>query len=202
MGPFDMYATLGHVGGALINILVGAGFGFALERAGFGNSLNLAAQFYFRNMRVLKVMFTAIVTAMLLIFWANALGLVDYEKVWVNPTYMWPGILGGIIFGIGFVIGGYCPGTALVSMATLKIDGILYVAGLCIGMFFFGETIDGFRAFWEHSGFLGRLTIQDWLGVSAGTAAFIVVLMAIGMFIAAEKTEAYFAKKDAEAKNG
>ena len=66
----------------------------------------------------------------------------------------------------------------------------------------FGETIDGFRAFWEHSGFLGRLTIQDWLGVSAGTAAFIVVLMAIGMFIAAEKTEAYFAKKDAEAKNG
>jgi len=169
------------------------GFGFALEQAGFGDSRKLSAQFYLRDMRVLKVMFTAIVTAMLLIFWSDALGLLDYKRLFINPTYLWPGIVGGIIFGIGFVVGGYCPGTAIVSMSTLKLDGLFFVFGLCLGMIGFGETIGWYSAFWETSGFYGEVNLPDLLGVKNGIVVFAVVVMALGMFWVAEKVEAYLA---------
>jgi len=58
-------------------------------------------------MTVLKVMFTAIVTAMLLIFLASALLLLDFDRLYVNPTYLWPAIVGGLLLGMGFIIGGY-----------------------------------------------------------------------------------------------
>jgi len=196
MAPLDLELLIGHLGKNLIYIITGFFFGVALERAGFGNARNLAAQFYLKDMRVLKVMFTAIIVAMLLIFWTSALGLLDYQKIFVNPTYLWPGIIGGLIFGIGFVIGGYCPGTALVSVATFKIDGIFFVTGLCIGIFIFGESVDGFRIFWENAGGYGRVTLPEWLRVRTGTVVFGVVLMALAMFWGAEKVEQYFVERD------
>ena len=91
----------------LIFLGIGFAFGYVLEISGFGHSPKLAAQFYFKEMTVLKVMFTAIVTAMVLIFAASAVGLLDYNLVYVNPTYLWPGIVGGLIMGVGFILGGF-----------------------------------------------------------------------------------------------
>ncbi|MBW2623418.1 MAG: YeeE/YedE family protein [Deltaproteobacteria bacterium] len=195
MTPFDIGTSLGHGWLNFFYVITGIGFGFALEQAGFGNSRNLAAQFYLKDMRVFKVLFTAIITAMLLIFWFSAFGLLEYEALYINPTYLWSGILGGLIFGAGFVIGGYCPGTALVSMSTFKIDGLFFVLGLGLGMFFFGETIDGFRLFWETSGFYGEVTLQDVFHIQAGLMVFLIVIMALGMFWGAEKVEAFFSNR-------
>jgi hypothetical protein len=196
MLPLDIASSLGHWGQNLLYVITGIGFGFALERAGFGDSRNLAAQFYLKDMRVMKVMFTAIITAMLLVFLADAVGVLDYRAMFINPTYLWSGVLGGFIFGFGFVIGGYCPGTALVSMATLKLDGMFFVLGLAIGMIVFGETIDYYRTFWETSGFYGDLTLPQALGLSAGPVVLGVVIMALGMFAGAEKIEAFFAARE------
>ncbi len=196
MSPLDISASLGHVWQNVFYVLTGVAFGFALERAGFGNARNLAAQFYLKDMRVLKVMFTAIITAMLLIFWANLFGLLDARALFINPTHLWPGILGGLIFGIGFVVGGYCPGTALVSLATLKIDGMLFVLGLAIGMFLFGESIDAMRVFWDTAGNFGELTLPEVLGLGTEWVVFAVVLMALAMFWGAERVEQYFARKN------
>lgn len=91
----------------LIGFLIGIGFGFFLERGGFGNSRKLALQFYFRDLTVFKVMFTAIVTAMTGMIFFNAFGWLDLDSIYINPTYLWPGIVGGLIMGAGFVIGGY-----------------------------------------------------------------------------------------------
>jgi hypothetical protein len=107
MAPYDLAAVAGSAGSIAIYVAIGFGFGFALERAGFGNSRKLAAQFYLHDMTVLKVMFTAIVVAMLLIFWASALMLLDPGRIFVNPTYLWPGIIGGLVLGMGFIVGGY-----------------------------------------------------------------------------------------------
>jgi hypothetical protein len=107
MAPFDINAALGGLGTVGLYLAIGFGFGFALERAGFGNARKLAAQFYLHDMTVLKVMFTAIVVAMLLLFWASALLYLDMDRVFINPTYLWPGIAGGVILGMGFIIGGY-----------------------------------------------------------------------------------------------
>jgi uncharacterized membrane protein YedE/YeeE len=194
--PLHTEELIGHWGMNALYIVVGFFFGFVLERAGFGNSRVLAAQFYLRNMRVLKVMFTAIVTAMLLVFWSSALGLLDISALFIQPTHLWPGIVGGLIFGAGFVIGGYCPGTAIVSASTLKLDGLFFVLGLAGGMFVFGETLPSFQAFFEKSGDLGDLTLGDVFGLGSGLLVLLVVLMALGMFVGAEWCERLFRRID------
>lgn len=200
MLPLDLATSLGHWWQNLFYVITGIAFGFALERAGFGDSRNLAAQFYLKDMRVMKVMFTAIVTTMLLVFLSSAVGILDYRALFINPTYLWSSIIGGVIFGFGFVIGGYCPGTALVSLSTLKLDGVFFVAGLGIGMVIFGETIDYYRTFWETAGFYGDLTLPEALGLPTGVVVLGVVFMALGMFAGAEKVEAYFASREGRAK--
>lgn len=193
MTPFPLVLTdyLGHWGAYVVYFVIGIAFGAVLEMAGFGNSTKLAAQFYFREQTVLKVMFTAIVVAMLLIFLASAVGLLDYNLIWVNPTYLWPGILGGLIMGVGFIIGGFCPGTSMVAAATLKIDGIFFVLGCLFGIFLFGETVSGFNDFW-HSSYQGRFEVPEFLGLSTGLTVLIIVLGAIGAFWGAEQLERLF----------
>lgn len=186
--PLSLATLLGHWGQYVVYLLIGVGFGYVLESAGFGNSLKLARQFYFKDLTVLKVMFGAIIVAMLLIFTASGLGLLDYNLVWVNPTYLWPGIVGGLIMGVGFIIGGFCPGTSLVSLATFKLDGLFFVLGGLFGIFLFGETVDSFAVFWNSS-YMGRFTIQDWLGLPVGVVVLLVILMAIFMFWGGEQLE-------------
>jgi hypothetical protein len=181
MGPWDLDVELGQIAASLVYLGIGFCFGYILESAGFGDSRLLAAQFYWRDLRVLKVMFTAILVAMVLIFWSTALGWLDYEDVWVNPTYLWPGILGGLIMGIGFILGGFCPGTSLVGVATLKLDALWFVAGTAVGILGFGESVAMFDEFWHSSDF-GRLTLPDWLGLPTGLVVLGLVVIGILAF--------------------
>jgi sterol desaturase/sphingolipid hydroxylase (fatty acid hydroxylase superfamily) len=109
MPPFPINVTnvLGQYGAYLVFLAIGFFFGYTLEIAGFAKSNKLAAQFYFKDLTVLKVMFTAIIVAMVGIFLTSAIGLLDYNLLWVNPTYLWPGIIGGLIMGVGFILGGF-----------------------------------------------------------------------------------------------
>ena len=178
MAPFDLSTEISRIGAWFVYALIGFGFGFVLESAGFGDSRILAAQFYWRDIRVMKVMFSAILIAMVLLFWAIALGWLDYDAVWVNPTYLWPGILGGLVMGIGFVLGGFCPGTSLVGAATLKLDAIWFVAGITVGILGFGESVALFNDFW-HSSNLGRLTLPEWLQLPTGIVILGLVISGI-----------------------
>jgi rhodanese-related sulfurtransferase/uncharacterized membrane protein (DUF485 family) len=182
----------------LVFLVIGFAFGYVLEIAGFGNSKKLAAQFYFRDLTVLKVMFGAIITAMVLIFLMVGLGVLDYSQVYVNTTYLWPMILGGLIMGVGFIVGGFCPGTSLVGMATGKIDGLFFVLGGLFGIFLFGETERFYDVWWQTAGYLGRFTVMDWLGLPAGVVVLLVVAMALFMFWGAEQLERIFGQRDLE----
>jgi len=176
--------------------LIGFGFGFALEMSGFGNSKKLAAQFYFTDLTVLKVMFTAIVTAMVLTFGAVGLGILNFSQVWVNPTYLSSGIVGGLIMGVGFIVGGFCPTTSLASASTGKIDGMYFVAGGLVGAFLFGETEKYFDHWYTNSGYFGRVTLDQVFNLPIGVVVLLVVLMALFMFWGAEQLERIFGKKD------
>ena len=191
MAPFtfDGYTTI------LVSLAIGFGFGFVLERAGFGDSRRLAAQFYLHDMTVLKVMFTAIVTAMVFVHFLWAVGVLDLSRVYVNPTYLGSGVLGGLIMGVGFIIGGYCPGTSLVAAATLKLDGVFFVLGVFLGVFAFGEVVPSFWNFFEQSGYLGRFTLADWMGLPTSVVTFLVACMAVFMFWGAERIEAAFRRE-------
>jgi hypothetical protein len=181
MAPLDLVALFGTGGSYLIFLAIGFAFGFILESSGFGDSRLLAAQFYFRELRVLKVMFTAITVAMILIFWSTALGLLDYDEIWVKPTYLWPGIAGGLIMGAGFILGGYCPGTSLVSVATLKVDGLFFLLGHITGVIIFGETVEHIYAFWN-SGYLGFFILPELFHLETGVVVFLVTCLALAMF--------------------
>ena len=196
MAPLDILGNYGTFWGYLTALLIGIGFGIALEMSGFGDSRRLAAQFYFTEMRVLKVMFTAIIVAMTLIFLTSSLGLLDFSKVFVNPTYLFPGIIGGLIMGVGFIVGGFCPGTSLVAMSTGKIDGMFFVGGVLFGVFTFGESVASFENFYN-SYYMGRFTLSEWLGVDAGVAVVLVLLMAFAMFYGSELLEQKFGEKKA-----
>ncbi len=186
--PLPLEELLGHWPSYLVYLAIGFAFGYVLEIAGFGKSTKLAAQFYFKEWTVLKVMFGAIITAMVLVFAASGLGLLDYNLIWVNPTYLWPGIIGGLIMGVGFIVGGFCPGTSLVSAATGKLDGIFFVGGVFVGIFLFGETVGSYEQFW-HSSYMGRFTLMDLFNVEAGVLVLLIVAAAVAVFGVAELSE-------------
>jgi rhodanese-related sulfurtransferase len=195
MLPPDLIPLLGKTAGYGIFLAIGLAFGAVLEVAGFGDSRKLSAPFYFRDMTVLKVMFSAIVTAMVLIFAGNALGWVDFPRIYVNPTYLWPQIVGGLIMGCGFILGGFCPGTSIVALATLKLDGLFFAMGVFAGVWLFGDTVARFAGFYE-SGFHGRFILPDLLGVDAGWVVLAIVIMAVGAFAAAGWAEKKFGSAD------
>ena len=188
MAPFALADLIGKYGTYVIYLLVGMGFGAALEMSGFALSTKLTGQFYLRDQTVFKVMFTGVIVAMTLIFGATALGLLDYNRLWVPPTYLWPGIVGGFLIGVGFIIGGFCPGTSIVGAATGKVDAFFFIGGILTGIVIFGETTPLFDHFYNSS-YMGRFTIPDWLGAGSGVVVFVVVVVAIFLIWGAEQLE-------------
>ena len=196
MAPFYKTGLFGDEVSLLIAFILGISFGFWLERAGFGSSKKLAAQFYFTDMTVLKVMFTAIVTAMVGLLFFSLFGWLDFSLLYINPTFLWPQITGGLILGVGFVVGGYCPGTSIVASATGKIDGYFFIGGIIAGMLTFGEVYSWIEAF-HKSGAMGTMLLSDWLPVSMGLIGFAVIVMALLMFWGGEWLERKFNKREA-----
>lgn len=194
--PFYKFGLFNDDVSLIIAFGIGIGFGFFLERAGFGSAKKLAAQFYFRDMSVLKVMFSAIVTAMLGLFYLNWIGFIDLNLVYKGDTYLLPQIAGGLLLGIGFVVGGYCPGTSCVAISTGRIDGIVYLLGVMAGIFFFGEFFPLLSGFF-YSTNMGEITLPQLINLPYGLIVFLVVLMAIGAFTGAEWLERKFGNKKA-----
>ena len=182
----------------ILAFVIGIAFGIALERGGFGRATILASQFYFTNMRVLKVMFTAIVTAMLGLFYLSVIGFLDLSLIYLTTTNMLPMVVGGLVAGVGFVVGGYCPGTSMVAVVTGKIDAMVYVVGMMFGIFVFGEMFPSIENFFNSSE-MGTVTLPQYFNMSYGLVVFLVVLMALGAFAAAEWGEKKMATKKSEA---
>jgi uncharacterized protein len=181
--------------GLALAVVVGVAFGFVLERAGFGRAQKLVGQFYGTEMTVLKVMFTAIATAMLGLVVLSGAGTLDLGAVQAfYPTYLWPMIAGGLGLGAGFVLAGYCPGTCIVASASGKLDGVATVAGVVVGSLLYAE-VEPFLGAFLRSGELGTYTLGLLLGVPAGAVAAIVALIALGAFLAAERVERMFQRE-------
>jgi uncharacterized protein len=188
--PIDALAQDALTPGSLaFGVLVGVGFGFVLERSGFGRAQKLVAQFYGTDMTVFKVMFSAIVTAMLGVAILSAAGQLDLAAVTAEyPTYLWPMLVGGLALGVGFIVSGYCPGTSVVAAASGKLDGMVTVAGVILGSLVYAELQPRFAAF-HVSGDLHGLFLYDLLHLPALVLAVLITAMAVGMFLGAQKIE-------------
>jgi uncharacterized protein len=153
-----------------------------------GNARKLAAQFTGTDWTVMRLMFSAILTAALGLFWLGRLGVLDLARVYVQPTSVLPQIVGGVVFGAGFATAGLCPGTACVSAATGRLDGLAVVLGMLTGVFAFHVAFPLLRAFVEQSA-LGPITLPAVLHLPQGVVVFLLVLMALAAFAVAARIE-------------
>lgn len=195
--PFYKFGLFGDNMSLIIAFLIGIGFGFFLERAGFGSARKLTAQFYLTDLTVFKVMFTAIITAMLGLFYLGWMGLVDLSLVYLTPTHLVPQIVGGLLLGAGFVVGGYCPGTACVAASTGKMDALINLLGIIMGIVVFGELFPWAEGFYYATP-MGQVTLPQLLNLPYGLVVFLVALMAIGGFTGATWVEKFMASRKGE----
>ena len=188
MSPLAETGAIGATGALVAAPLIGFAFGWFLERGGLGSAPKLAGQFYLTDLTVFKVLFSALVTAMLGAFWLDRLGLLDLQLVYLPETFVWPQAAGGVLFGAGFLVGGLCPGTACVASAAGRLDGLAVVGGMLAGVLVFNLGYDAIRPFYESSG-LGAVTFTDLVGISRGTGIALVTAFALGGFVVAGRIE-------------
>lgn len=180
MGPlvpdvFSLDASL------VLAILSGFGFGFFLEQAGFSSTKKLVGLFYGYDFTVLRVFFTAGVTAMIGILLLNNFGLVDLSLLYVNPTFLWSALVGGVIMGLGFILGGYCPGTSICAASIGRLDAMIFVGGAFIGILLFMEGYPMLESLYLAAN-MGSPTFSDILGISPLLFGFLLLLVALGAF--------------------
>ena len=192
--PLVESGAIGDGMAAFAALAIGVLFGWCLERGGMGHARKLAGQFMLRDMAVLKLMLTAIVTAALGVFWLDRLGVLDASRVFVPPTFIMPIVIGGVLFGLGFLVAGLCPGTSCVAAATGRVDGLAVMVGLVLGIVTFGETLPLWEAV-HGSTARGTLTIPDVMPIGRGGAVALTVLGALAAFALAERVERWSARR-------
>ncbi|NPA35746.1 MAG: YeeE/YedE family protein [Chlorobi bacterium] len=189
MGPLYPQGLISEPLNLLIALFIGIGFGIGLEAGGFTNTRKLAGVFYGYDFVVLKVFFTAALTGAIGLFLLDNYGLMDIELTFYPKTFWIPTTIAGIIMGLGFIIGGFCPGTSVCAAFTGKIDGIYFVIGAFIGILGYGFTYEPLFEKLRNSGGLGKANIAAELGISDELFIFIVTVFAVVAFIVANKIQ-------------
>lgn len=169
-------------------LAIGVGFGWALERAGLASARKLVGQFYGTDLTVFKVMFTAILVALLGSFWLARMDVLDLARVSVPETFLLPQLAGGLLFGIGFVVAGLCPGTSCVAAATGRGDGLLTAVGMFCGVLATGLLFAPLAHFYESTG-REAWTLPQALHLPYGVVVGLVVALGLAGLSAAEWLE-------------
>lgn len=174
----------------VIIFLIGLFFGLVLEQSGFSSSRKLAGVFYGYDFVVLKVFFTAGVTAMVGLIILGYLGIMDLSIIFVNSNFLISAIVGGVIMGFGFIMGGFCPGTSITGAVIGKIDAMVFIGGIFIGIFIFGAFDTTFNKLFSGY-YFDRELLSETMGISKHLLALLMIIMALAAFGVAE----YFEKR-------
>ena len=188
VGPLIPMGVIPETWNNVIALLLGVGFGFSLEASGFSSSRKIMGTFFGYDFVVLRVFFTAAITAMTGIFYFDYMGWMDMSMLYINPYYVMSAIIGGIIMGFGFALGGFCPGTSFTGVAIGKIDAMFFTGGLFIGVFIFSELYPLFQGLYNSQD-MGGAKIYDLLGMKATVFGFLLIVAAVGMFYGAAFVE-------------
>ena len=182
MGPLIPNDIIPAEWNSIFALVIGIAFGYILESSGFSSSRKLAGVFYGYDFAVLKVFFTAALVSSMGILYLDYMGYLDLGALYVHPTYLKGALIGGGIMGLGFITGGFCPGTSLCAAAIGKIDALVYVAGILIGIFLFSELFSRFEPLYD-GGYMGYLTIMDAFEISPYVFVFAFTLLAVLAFV-------------------
>lgn len=180
MGPL-VPDVVGNELNFIVALVIGIFFGVILEQAGFSTSKKLVGLFYGYDFTVLRVFFTAGIVAMIGVIAMEHFGLLDINLTYINPTFLWSALIGGLIMGLGFVVGGFCPGTSICAAAIGKIDAMIFIAGSFIGVLIFAEGYPLWEGLYKANNW-GNVRVFDSLGMQQTVFAFILTAFSLFAF--------------------
>lgn len=186
MGPLTINGIIPTEWNYVIALVIGLAFGYILEASGFSSSRKLMGVFYGYDFVVIRVFFTAVVVAIVGLLYLDYFGFLDFSQLYVVPTFLHAQIFGAVIMGIGFLLGGFCPGTSLTAVAIGKLDGWAFTGGIWLGILAFSELFPYIEEFYN-KGNLGHVTIMDQFGVNPYYFAFGFTVVAVLVFTLGSK---------------
>ncbi|MEF8880011.1 MAG: DUF6691 family protein [Candidatus Thermoplasmatota archaeon] len=162
----------------VIGLLIGISFGFLLNIGGVTEYNVILNQLLLRDFTVLKIMLTAVLVGMIIVYSTRRLG---FAKLHPKPCYTRSIVVGGLVFGVGFAILGFCPGTAAGAVGSGSVDALFGVIGFLIGSGVFAKFYPGIKRVFMKKG-LGRITIPEFLDVKPGYIIFFFCVL-ISLFL-------------------
>lgn len=168
-------------------VLFGAAFGFLLHRGRVADYDTIVRQFLFRDFTVLKIMLTAIVVGGIGV---TALVQLGWAQFHVKPADMLAITLGAGLFGVGMVLYGYCPGTALAAIGAGSVHALVGAAGMIVGGILYALTFDWVSATIIPVGQMGKVRLPELLGLGAPVLLVALGAFALAMFTIVERAGA------------
>ena len=168
MGPLTYFDIISTEWNYVIAVFIGMAFGYIMEASGFSSSRKLIGVFYGYDFAVVRVFITATLVAIIGLLYMGYFGWIDYSVLFVHPTFIYSASIGGVIMGIGFITGGFCPGTSLCAVAIGKLDGWVFTIALFVGIFLYTQVYPYLEPLYN-AGDMGHIKITEYLGVSEGS---------------------------------
>ena len=169
----------------IIGFLIGCAFGAILFLGGASSYRKILGTLLLKDMTIIKLMMTAIGVGTLGIYLLDQGGMANMS---IKPAYIWGVVTGSVIFGIGWAVSGYCPGTCLVGSAEGKKDAIATLVGALVGALIFSMVFPTLDQLLLQNADFGKITVQSLFGING-------LYLAIPMSMALLFT-AFFVLKD------
>lgn len=157
-----------------LGLVFGIAFGFFLQKGGAAKYHILVGVLLLEDWTVVQIMLSAIVVGMVGVFALAALGLVELKP---KPTRYAANVIGGLLFGVGFALSAYCPGTSAAALGQGNYDALAVMAGMLAGSWIFAETSGWTARHLEPIGDRGTLTIDRALGLPRGPTVVVAAIV-------------------------
>tara|TARA_R110002049_G_scaffold4601_1_gene31629 strand:+ start:8336 stop:8947 length:612 start_codon:yes stop_codon:yes gene_type:complete len=177
----DVAPTAAPARQLILGLVFGIAFGFLLQKGGVAKFHVLIGQLLLEDFTVVKVMLSAVIVGSIGIHTMHRLGFVDLH---IKPTRVAANVIGGLIFGAGFALSAYCPGTGAAALGQGNYDAIAMIVGMIAGSYLFAEASGWIGKHINPIGDLGRRTLHDWIPANSttvviSTAAFLVAVLGL-----------------------
>jgi len=167
----------------ILGLIFGIAFGFLLQKGGVAKYHILMGVLLLEDFTVIKVMMTAVLVGMIGIYVMHRMGMVEFH---LTHTRYGANIIGGLIFGSGFGLSGYCPGTNAAAIGQGNYDGFAVIAGLLAGSWLFAEASGRMKDTVQTWGDRGKLTLPELLELGRGTVTVLTAIILVVLLVALE----------------
>ena len=191
VAPLAKTGAISEAANLWLAVPIGFLFGLALYHGGFTDARKVGRFFYLYDTDVPVVMMTAIITGMIGLWLLILVGVIDASKMYFLPTFLLPMAVGGLLFGVGMALSGFCPGTAAASVATGRIDALVFLVGFLGGSMLFGDLFPVWGEFYN-SDYRGVYRLDQLFGMELGLTIFIVITGAIAGVVLLKAGQRYF----------